>query len=93
VRDEKAGVQFHDSHPEYSEHVLKTLELIADKLGVPEDKCLICKKTIDKRRPPYGLARRLDGVSGEHRNMIKNISPEAGKKFVQSGYFTSSRVE
>ncbi|HEY4366067.1 MAG TPA: AHH domain-containing protein [Steroidobacteraceae bacterium] len=89
----KAGVQFHDAHPTYSEKVLETLQDIATKIGQPKEKCPICDKKYDKRRPPYGLVGRLDSVSQQHRAMIKNLGKKNGRKFVQAGYYTSSRVK
>ncbi len=89
----KSGLQFHDAHPAYSENVLDTLTDIVRKLGKPKDTCPICEKKLDKTRPPYGLVGRLDFVSGEHRTMITTMGKKRGKKFVESGYFTSSRVK
>ena len=88
-----SGVQFHDAHPTYSEKVLETLQQIATKIGQPKDKCPICDKKYDKTRPPFGLVGRLDSVSQQHRAMISTLGRRNGKKFVQAGYFTSSRVK
>lgn len=90
---QKATVQFHDAHPTYSENVLKTLRVMASKLGDPTDKCPVCDKKFDQRRPPFGLVGRLDFVSGAHRNLITNLSKRKGKKAVNKGYFTSTRVK
>ncbi len=89
----KSKLQFHDAHQDYSLNVLNTLEGIAAKLGKPQDKCPICKKTFDKTQPPYGLVGRLDHVSEKHCDMISNLSKEDGKKFAAANYFTSSRVK
>lgn len=88
-----SSVQFHDAHPAYSENVLETLENIAEKIGKPADKCPMCKEPYDKTRPPYGLVGRLDFVSSQHKIILRDISIHNGKRYVQSGYFTSSRVK
>jgi hypothetical protein len=88
---ESADAQFHDAHPRYSGKVLQTLKSIANKLQKePKDKCPVCGKKKDKKRPPYGLVGRLHYVSGQHRGMLLN--PKRKKRFVMAGYFTSSRV-
>lgn len=84
------NAQFHDSHPDYSKNVLKTLRKIAAKIVTrgPE-KCPVCGKTLeDKSRPPYGLVGRLDAVSRSNRKFL--VGP-AHKWPVISGYFTSKR--
>lgn len=88
-----ATVQFHDAHPEYSDNVLETLNNIAKKLGKPKEECPVCGEKYDKTRPPYGLVGRIDSVSSEHRRMITTLTKTQGKKFVQNGYYTSSRVK
>ncbi|HYD52537.1 MAG TPA: AHH domain-containing protein [Gemmatimonadaceae bacterium] len=88
---DQANAQFHDAHPEYSSNVLATLRSIANKLAKePKDKCPVCDKKKEKKRPPYGLVGRLNFVSGQHEQML--LSPRTKKKYVTAGYFTSSRV-
>lgn len=84
------NAQFHDSHPDYSKNVLRTLRKIAAKIVTGgSEKCSICGKTLeDKSRPPYGLVGRLDAVSRFHRKFL--VGP-AHKWPVISGYFTSKR--
>ena len=90
----KAGAQFHDAHPEYSENVEGTLKSIATLLKMPGmAKCPVCEKEIeDKARPPFGLVSRLNFVSGKHRAMLVKLGPRT-IALAQVGYFTSSRVK
>lgn len=87
---EKAGSQFHDAHPTYSDKVKATLRSLADKINLKKpEKCGICDDQIsDKARPPYGLVGRLNGVSRQHRRFL---SGPTRKWPVDSGYYTSSR--
>lgn len=85
-----AGAQFHDSHPEYSRLVIRSLRALADKitLKAPE-KCGICdKKITDKARPPFGLVGRLHRLSSLHRKFLRGPSR---KWPVAGGYYTSAR--
>lgn len=89
---DKAKRQFHDAHVSYNTKVRKSLETLASRLGKPKDKCPVCKKALEKNRPPYGLVGRLDWISNAHRRMLINLSKKS-IKHVQNGYYTSSRVK
>ena len=69
----KAGAQFHDAHPDYSDKVKTTLRALADKINLKKpQKCAICDDQIaDKARPPYGLVGRLNSVSRQHRTFLR----------------------
>lgn len=85
-----SGKMFHDAHRKYNGKVLGTLNGIASKLCKPDKKkCPICNQPLHKgmTRPPFGLVKRLDFVSNEHRKML--LSPT--KETVEAGYFTSSK--
>jgi hypothetical protein len=86
----RAGAQFHDAHPEYSDKVKTTLRALADKINLKKPEvCAICGKQIsDKSRPPYGLVGRLNRVSRQHHRFLAG---PVRKWPVDSGYFTSSR--
>jgi hypothetical protein len=71
---------------------LLQLNAAALKLGKPQDKCPLCGKNYDKAKPPYGMVGRIDFVSSEHRKMITMLNDD-GKKYVENGYFTFSRVK
>lgn len=69
------NAQFHDSHGLYSDFVLKALMKIgvayksAERRFIVETACKKCEKRMKGREndglpPPFGLARRLNGVSG-----------------------------
>lgn len=88
----KANRQFHDAHVSYNNKVLKTLEAMVAKLGKPKKNCPVCGKEYNRTRPPYGLVGRLNGVSSQHRRMLVGMSART-KKYVQNGYYTSSRVK
>jgi hypothetical protein len=85
---EKAGAQFHDAHPVYSDLVCRSLRSLANKIKLTApDKCGICgKKTEDKARPPYGLVGRLNRLSSLHRKFLRGPTR---KWPVATGYFTS----
>jgi len=85
-----AGAQFHDSHPEYSRLVLRSLRALAQKITIKApEKCGICDKNIaDKARPPFGLVGRLHRLSSLHRKFLRG--PER-KWPVAGGYYTSER--
>jgi hypothetical protein len=86
----RAGAQFHDAHPEYSDKVKATLRSLADKMNLRKpETCEICGNQIsDKARPPYGLVGRLNRVSRQHRTFL---SGPVHKWPISSGYYTSSR--
>ncbi len=86
---EAAGGQFHDAHSKYSNHVLKTLEAIADKLAAPGD-CPICDKPRSATRPPYGLVARINHVSLAYKERLVGTPDPAA---IDQGYYTSSRVK
>ncbi len=92
---EKSKLQFHDAHRSYNTRVKKTLQKVLEKLGEPDDDtCPICDQEMEHKRPPYGLVARLDFISGQHRLMLTGITKGSKKKkFVQAGYYTSSRVK
>lgn len=85
-----ANAQFHDSHPDYSEKVKKTLSTIADRIIAKHpEKCPACDRTLsDKTRPPYGLVGRLHAVSRHHRRFLRG---PPRKWPTSSGYTTSKR--
>lgn len=92
-----AGAQFHDSHPAYSLNVKGTLNSIAEKLDAHRaqhpDRCPYCgksNKADDKITPPYGLVRRLHGVSGAHKNFLVGRGMKSNR--IESGYYTSRQV-
>lgn len=86
----RAGAQFHDAHPTYSERLKTTLRTIADRIVARHpEKCPGCNETLsDKARPPYGLVGRLAAVSRRHRAFL---SGPHRKWPIGSGYFTSGR--
>lgn len=86
----RAGAQFHDSHPTYSDRLKTTLRTIANRIVVKyPEKCPGCDKQIsDKARPPYGIVGRLNAVSRRHRTFLAG---PPRKWPVRSGYFTSRR--
>jgi A nuclease family of the HNH/ENDO VII superfamily with conserved AHH len=86
----RAGAQFHDSHPEYSSKVERSLSEIADRILVKHPvKCPGCDAKISElARPPYGLVGRLHALSRTHRRFV-NGPPR--KWPTGSGYFTSKR--
>jgi hypothetical protein len=65
---ERAGRQFHDSHPGYSEFVIKVLDKIHMNI-VKQSERSMCGKCNEVRSqkgkfpPPHGLVSRLNGVS------------------------------
>lgn len=82
------GKMFHDAHRTYNTRVKDTLLSIANKLAKPKKgKCPVCEEPEKKGRPPYGLVRRLHGVSGAHRTMLNSPT----KRTVLEGYFTSTK--
>jgi|GEM_PF-1247923 len=89
-----AWAQFHDAHPKYSGNVLKTLRALAEKLGEPESHCPVCNEELENgARPPFGLVGRLNRISGHHRILITTASAADARKYVQNGYYTSSRMK
>jgi hypothetical protein len=88
----RAGAQFHDAHPTYSDNTIRTLRSIADKVNLKKpQKCGVCDKEIsEEARPPYGLVGRLNGVSRMHRQFLAG---PVRKWPIGSGYFTSSRSQ
>ena len=84
----RAGAQFHDSHPKYSDRTIKTLEAIANKINLKKpQQCGVCDKQIsDKARPPYGLVGRLNAVSRMHRTFLAG---PVRKWPISMNYFTS----
>ena len=86
----RAGAQFHDAHPDYSDNVIRTLRSIADKVALKKpQKCGVCDKEIsEEARPPYGLVGRLNAVSRMHRQFLAG---PVRKWPLESGYRTSKR--
>lgn len=86
----EAGAQFHDSHPDYSDRVSRTLVEIANRITIHYPyKCPACKETLpDKDRPPYGLVGRLNAVSRHHRRFL---SGPVNHWPILTGYCTSKR--
>lgn len=84
----RAGAQFHDAHPKYSDKTIKTLRSIADKVTLKKpQKCGVCDKQIsEEARPPYGLVGRLNAVSRMHRRFLAG---PVSKWPIAMGYFTS----
>ncbi|MFO1267200.1 MAG: hypothetical protein U1F67_10775 [Rubrivivax sp.] len=77
----KAPGQFHDRHEDYSAFVLEVLEKIfanykkLEEKHIDQQKCKECKKKTDKIAElglptPFGLATRLNGVSGKMRGHL-----------------------
>ena len=85
--------QFHDAHPLYSKIVLETLNQYARLIGKPKDTCPVCGEKHDKVKPPYGLVSRIDFISREHKKLITKMKKTKLHKYVQLGYFTSTRVK
>jgi hypothetical protein len=72
-----AGGQFHDSHPKYSENVLKVLNTVADKLLDHIDNCTECAGKSGKQvYPPYFLKNWLYAFSGSLRTKCKVKPPK-----------------
>lgn len=88
-----ANCQFHDSHPTYSGHVLRSLRALSDKLNVrsKDGGCPVCRKKMeDKARPPYGLVGKLDGISRRYSQLLTN--PKRKRSSILLGYRTSNKV-
>jgi len=94
-----AAAQFHDAHPDYSTNVKNTLLSMAEKLDKARetmkqpDKCPLCGSDMadkGKLRPPYGLVGKLHTVSSNHRRIL--LGRGLREKFINAGYYTSSRV-
>jgi hypothetical protein len=87
-------LQLHDAHPAYNDNVLNTLRDVAKKLDalwIDRSKCPVCKKAlVNQNDPPYGLVRRLNALSFEHKKAL--VFAVANRKAINNGYFTSSRV-
>ena len=65
------GTQFHDTHSNYSEHVLGILNKISAALAVHLDCCSTCKKEGKKEvLPPYRIKRRLFAFSKRLRSHL-----------------------
>lgn len=78
IRETRA--QFHDTHPDYSDHVLNKLEeLVIEITKVGQALCEECKKIKENDGllpPPYGLVNELNKISGSLRRSVT-----AGKKW------------
>ena len=63
-------VQFHDAHPTYSEHVLRSLDLIAKKVKQNEQICPHAADQDPATRVLITLVARLDSLSERCRRMV-----------------------
>jgi len=79
-------VQFHDAHPVYSEHVLKALEEIADKVVQKEQICPFAADQDPATQALITLVARLDFLSERCRRMVTFPSSRWKKDMFLSRY-------
>ncbi len=92
------GAQFHDTHSNYSEHVLNNLKKISVALAVHMDTCEICKQEGKTEvPPPYRIKRRLFAFSGRLRQYVTGFPPQWKRPWFTSDrwckqYFSGGKV-
>ncbi|MDL1982797.1 MAG: AHH domain-containing protein [Deltaproteobacteria bacterium] len=93
------GAQFHDSHSNYSDHVLRNLNKISTALAVHLDCCDICKEEGKKEiPPPYRIKRRLFGFSKRLRYHLMGTPSQWKQTLLTSNrwakhYFTKVQAD
>ncbi|MBN1441710.1 MAG: AHH domain-containing protein [Planctomycetes bacterium] len=86
--------QFHDSHSDYSNHVVKRLNKLHVKLCKITRDCPDCKKMLgEKLPPPYGLVHRLNAISGLLRGKLQGPPTSWTPPVFTSNYAKSYRVD
>ena len=87
---QKAGGQFHDSHPKYSKNVLGVLNKIARKLQLHLDDCPTCSSNAGKKvYPPYVLKKWLYAFSGALKTRCKVTPPRVRFPWCTSDKFAA----
>lgn len=81
------GGQFHDTHEDYSESVLKLLNKIAEKLAFHQANCKLCQESgVSEIPPPYIIKQRLYNLSTYFKQQLTS-SPNAWRR----PWFSSGR--